>query len=289
MTATIAKAVIPAGGLGTRLLPATLTVPKEMLPVAGIPMIHYAVAEAFNSGVRQICVITAPGKRAIVEYFLYAQREGNTVEDHRAAEARAFLSLVREEARFLFLEQPVPLGLGDAIWQARAFVDGDPFALLLPDNLFTDRTPVTSRLIEAWKTHGLDTIALSRVTAEQAPFIDNCGGVRCRPMNDGDDRPGRCFRIEELQDKGEGPYPLDKALSPYRTSPRHVLNEHFFYYLARKRREHGGTGELDDVPVLQDIIRRHGMTGVLFDGELYDTGNPAGYAHANRVLHLQAK
>lgn len=283
MAASIEKAVIPAGGRGTRLLPATLAVPKEMLPVAGIPMIHYAVAEAFDSGIRQICVVTAPGKRAIVEYLLYAQPGRSQVEESRAAEALAFLSVVREEARFLFLEQTAPLGLGDAVWQARDFVDGNPFALLLPDNLFTDRTPVTSRLAEAWRTHGLDTIALSRVTAEQAPYIDNCGGVRCRPMSDGDDRPGRCFRIEELQNKGQGPYPLNTAFSPYRTSPRHVLGEHFFYYLARQRRRQEG-GELDDVPVLQEIIRRHGMTGVLFDGELYDTGTPAGYANANRIL-----
>ena len=81
-----------------------------------------------------------------------------------------------------------------------------------------------------------------------------------------------------------GNYPLADALSPYRSSPRHVFNEHFYYYLARQRRDHGGEGELDDVPVLQEIIRRHGMTGVLIDGDLFDTGNPAGYAHANRVL-----
>jgi UTP--glucose-1-phosphate uridylyltransferase len=191
---------------------------------------------------------------------------------------------MRGEARFLFLEQTEPRGLGDAIWQARDFVDGDPFALLLPDNVFTDGDPVTGRLMEAWETHGLDTIALSRVAAEEAPLLGNCGGVCCRPMDDGEDRPGRCFRIEQMQDKGEGRFRLSGAFSPYRIAPRHVLNDHFFYYLARQRRLQGGEGELDDVPVLQEIIRRHGMTGVLFDGKLYDTGNPAGYAHANRVL-----
>ncbi len=284
MAVGIDKAVIPAGGRGTRMLPATLSVPKEMLPVAGIPMIHYAAAEAFQSGIRQICVISAPGKRAIAEYFLHRPLDDLQTPDERSARALGDLALMREEARFLILEQPVPLGLGDAIWQARDFVDGDPFALLLPDNIFTDPVPVTSRLIEARATHGLDTIALSRVTAEQAAFIDNCGGVRCRPLDTGEDLPGRCFSIEELQDKGEGRYPLASALSPYRSSPRHVLGEHFFYYLARQRREQGGDGELDDVPVLQEIIRRHGMTGVLFDGELYDAGTPAGFAHANHAL-----
>lgn len=266
------------------MLPATLAVPKEMLPVAGIPMIHYAVAEAFHSGIRQICVITAPGKRAIVEYFLHQPLDDLQSPDNRAERALAELALMREEACFLFLEQRVPLGLGDAVWLARNFVDGDPFALLLPDNLFTDPEPVTGRLIQAWETHGLDTIALSRVTAEQAPLLGNCGGVRCRPLDQGEDRPGRCFRIEELQDKGEGSYPLEEALSPYRTAPRHVLNNHFFYYLARQRRLQGGEGELDDVPVLQEIIRRHGMTGVLVGGEPYDIGTPSGYAHASHCL-----
>ena len=266
------------------MLPATLAVPKEMLPVAGIPMIHYAVAEAFHSGIRELCVISAPGKRAIAEYFLHRPLDRVPPSDQRASQALADLALMREKARFIFLEQQVPLGLGDAIWQARDFVDGDSFALLLPDNLFTDPVPVTSRLIEARATHGLDTIALSRVTAEQAPLLDNCGGVRCEPVGGGDDRPGRCFRIEELQDKGEGSFPLTGAHSPYRTAPRHVFGEHFFYYLARQRREQKGEGELDDVPVLQEIIRRHGMTGVLFGGELHDTGSPAGYVHANHVL-----
>jgi UTP--glucose-1-phosphate uridylyltransferase len=276
----IDKAVIPAGGLGTRMLPASLAVPKEMLPVAGIPMIHYAVAEAFQAGIRQLCIITAPGKRIIVEYFLHRSLDYGD-PGTRVVERLAELALMRREARFLFLEQPAPLGLGDAIWQARDFVDGEPFALLLPDNIFTDPIPVTARLIEARERHGLDTIALHRVLEEQAPLLGNCGGVRCRPLEGGDDRPGRCFRIEELQDKGEGSYRLAAA---YRTAPRHVLGEHFLYYLARQRREHGSEGELDDVPVLQEIIHRHGMTGVLVGGEVHDAGTPAGYAHANRVL-----
>jgi len=284
LAAAVEKAVIPAGGLGTRMLPATLAVPKEMLPVAGVPMIHYAVAEAFHAGIRQICVVTAPGKRAIVEYFLYRPLERTGADDPRAADILAELALMREKAKFVFIEQPAPLGLGDAIWQARDFVGSTPFALLLPDNIFTDRVPLTARLLEAWAAHGLDTIALSRVTTEQAARIGNCGGVRCRPLDPGGtDRPGRCFRIEELQDKGPGSFLLESAPSPYRTVPRHVLGEHFFFYLARQRRQKEG-GELDDVPVLQEITRRHGMTGVLFDGELHDAGNAAGYAHANRVL-----
>jgi len=284
VTPPIAKAVIPAGGLGTRMLPATLAVPKEMLPVAGVPMIHYAVSEAFGAGIRRICIVTAPGKRAIAEYFLHRPVEETGVPGGRPAEILAELALMREEARFVFIEQTIPRGLGDAVWQTRDFVDGAPFALLLPDNVFTDRTPVISRLIEAWSTEGLDSIALGRVTAEQALRIGNCGGVRCRPLDPGgEDRPGRCYRIEALQDKGQGCYPLETAHWPYRTAPRHVLGEHFFYYLARQRRDQNG-GELDDVPVLQEIIRRQGLVGVLFDGEVHDTGTPAGYDHANRSL-----
>lgn len=284
MAATIDKAVIPAGGLGTRMLPATLAVPKELLPVAGVPMIHFAVSEAFNAGVRRICIVTAPGKRAIAEYFLHRPVDETGAPAGRPAEILAELALMREEARFVFIEQSAPLGLGDAVWQARDFVDGSPFALLLPDNVFTDRTPVTARLVAAWSSERLDCTALTRVTPEQAPRIGNCGGVRCRPLDPGgEDRPGRRFRIEELQDKGKGCYPLETALSPYRTAPRHVLGEHFFYYLARQRRDQE-SGELDDVPVLQEIIRRQGMVGVLINGDVHDTGNTAGYAHANRVL-----
>jgi UTP--glucose-1-phosphate uridylyltransferase len=279
----ISKAIIPAGGLGTRMLPATLAVPKEMLPVAGLPMIHYAVAEAFRSGIREICIIVAPGKRSIAEYFLHRPLD-SAAADERTRNVLNELARIREEARFLLLEQTEPKGLGDAIWQARDFIDGSPFALLLPDNIFTDPVPVTARLIEAWQTHKLDTIALHRVADDEAPLLGNCGGVRCRPLAaDEPDGPGRCHRIEDLQDKGPGHFRPDAGYT-LRTAPRHVLNEHFFYYLARQRRDREGGGELDDVPVLQEIIRSQGMTGVLVGGRVLDAGSPAGYARANVVL-----
>ncbi|MBU6449703.1 MAG: UTP--glucose-1-phosphate uridylyltransferase, partial [Rhodospirillales bacterium] len=168
MVKPLRKAVLPVAGLGTRFLPATKAMPKEMLPVVDKPLIQYAIDEARAAGIDQFCMVTGRGKTALIDHFDIAFELEATLAERNKREA---LALLREEAMppgaITTVRQQVPLGLGHAIWCARTFIGDDPFAILLPDDLVLSQTPCTTQLVNVYNETGGNVVAISEVPREQ--------------------------------------------------------------------------------------------------------------------------
>ncbi|MBX6747746.1 MAG: NTP transferase domain-containing protein, partial [Acetobacteraceae bacterium] len=162
------KAVLPVAGLGTRFLPATKAMAKEMLPVVDRPLIQYAVDEARAAGIEQFCLITGRGKTAIVEHFDVAYELEKTLEERGKEDILADLrTITMEPGSIVTVRQQVPMGLGHAIWCARAFIGDDPFAILLPDDLMLCDVPCTAQLAEAYRETGGNVVAIEEVPRDR--------------------------------------------------------------------------------------------------------------------------
>src|SRR6476646_98712 len=162
------KAVLPVAGLGTRFLPATKATAKEMLPVVDKPLIQYAVEEARAAGIEQFCLVTGRGKTALVEHFDVAFELEATLRERDKKDALAALSGAQSEpGSITTVRQQIPLGLGHAIWCARAFIGDDPFAILLPDDLVLADKPCLAQLAEAYYETGGNIVAVTEVPREQ--------------------------------------------------------------------------------------------------------------------------
>ena len=264
----IRKAVIPAAGRGTRLLPATKNIPKELLPIAGKPMIHLCIEEAVAAGIEEVCIILNPRKTLVKDYF----SDWSTPSDREPKALRDIRQLLRR-CRLKFAWQPRPRGLADAIDRARDFVGTEPFALMLPDNLVFSSLPVITQLEETLNRYGEDTIAVVRVPPPRVPLFSLSGKIDYERLD------ARAVRIKRFYPKRRGYYePVGKG-PLVRTVARALLLPHFFDYVdtVRKRIK----GELDDGPVLREIIRTRGLVGRIIRGTVFDVGNPRGYTAAN--------
>ena len=169
MIKPLRKAVLPVAGLGTRFLPATKAIAKEMLPVVDKPLIQYAVEEARAAGIEQFCLVTGRGKTALVEHFDIAFELEATLRERGKTEGarRSCSDLQVEPGSIVTVRQQVPLGLGHAIWCARAFIGDDPFAILLPDDLVLADTPCLQQLADAYRETGGNVVAVTEVPREQ--------------------------------------------------------------------------------------------------------------------------
>ncbi len=167
MIKKLRKAVLPVAGLGTRFLPATKAMAKEMLPVVDKPLIQYAVEEARAAGIEQFCMITGRGKIALVEHFDVAYELEATLRERNKQSAGAAATPQRTPGAIVTVRQQVPLGLGHAIWCARAFIGDDPFAILLPDDLVLSDTPCLAQLAEAYYETGGNVVAVTEVPRDQ--------------------------------------------------------------------------------------------------------------------------
>ena len=195
------KAVLPVAGLGTRFLPATKALAKEMLPIVDKPLIQYAIEEARAAGIEQFCLITGRGKTSIVEHFDLAYELERTLEERGKKDELATLrDMALEPGSVTSVRQQVPLGLGHAIWCARAFIGDDPFAILLPDDLMLCDTPATKQLADAYRETGGNVVAIEEVPRDRV----NRYGV----LDVADDR-GRLVSVKGLVEKP----PVDKAPS----------------------------------------------------------------------------
>ena len=329
----IKKAVIPAAGLGTRMLPISKTIPKEMLPIGQKPMIQYAVEEAVDCGIEQVIIVINSEKELIKKYFL-----GQLSQEGVSDEALEKLKVISSKAELVFLYQDHPKGLADAIslsretikrqvaatkwsfrsveqtkktssankllhgnsikrrgsateWSYRSgkltektfpknkFLQGniikdEPFALLLPDNiLFSDTSPL-HLLVEVFNKYKKDVGALTTIYPEEFKMFGNCGKVELEKV------AGRVYSIKEIKDKEKGAFVSDSSGPIIRGFARNILFPHFYEYIEKIRSD--STGELDDVPVFQLLLKEKGMLGCLLEGKGYDAGNPLGYHAANR-------
>jgi len=264
-------AIIPAAGLGTRMLPITKSIPKEMLPVGTKPMIQYSVEEAIAAGIRRICIIINDKKTIIRDYFLGAA-DSHINDDLRIEE----LKVLRSSAELTFIYQPEPKGVADAMYLAKDFVGGQPFALMLPDNIFFSSVPAIAQVATWFEEYKKDITACIWVTRRSAPLFGNCGRIDYEVV-----RPG-VLKITGLDDKKPGYFATGWRMKVVREVPRRIFLPHIFEYIDRLRE--GIRGELDDVPVFQEMVSKGLVLGCILEGRAFDVGNPNGYRAANSYV-----
>jgi UTP--glucose-1-phosphate uridylyltransferase len=267
MPPRVRKAIIPAAGLGTRFLPATKAVPKELLPVVDIPALEYVVAEAARVGLTDVLVITARGKEAIADHFDRVPELEAALEKKGDADRLATVRRSSELASMHFVRQGNPRGLGHAILCADAFVGAEPFGVLLGDDLVDERDELLRPMLDVQAEHGGCVVALMEVPRHS---ISLYGCVAAEPT----DRDG-VVRVTDLVEK---PSP-DDAPSNLAIIGRYVLAPSIFDTLRETAPGRGGEIQITDA--LQRQVRAgESMHGVVFRGRRYDTGDRADYLKA---------
>tara|TARA_B100000315_G_scaffold75344_1_gene68945 strand:- start:882 stop:1718 length:837 start_codon:yes stop_codon:yes gene_type:complete len=264
----IKKAVIPAAGLGTRMFPVSKTVPKEMLCIGQKPMIQHAVEEAAAYGIETVVIIINSEKEIIKRHFL-----GGPLKEYASDRANEELKVILSKVELVFLYQNQPKGLADAISLSRETIKNEPFALLLPDNIFFSDTSSLYTLAEVFTEYRKDVGALTTICRDQFKLFGNAGKVELKKIDE------RVYSIKEIKDKERGVFESNLHSPIIRGFARHILFPHFFDYIERIRSD--SNGELDDIPVFQLLLKEKGLLGCLLDGKGYDAGNPSGYQAAN--------
>ena len=262
----VRKAIIPAAGLGARLLPNTKSIPKEMLPLVDKPVIQYIVEEAVAAGIEEILIITNRGKSAIENYFDYApDLEERLILDGKPHDAR-IVREVADMADVFFLRQKETKGLGHAVWRAKSFVGDEPFAILLGDDIMLSETPVLKQLVTAAETNECSAVAVRQVPDE---LIVKYSSVKLEEkLSD------RVYRISDMNEKPT----LREKLSDYAILGRYVLTPAIFDIL-----EHTAPGRNNEIQLtdgMKELCHREKMCAVDFEGRRYDTGNLRGYLEA---------
>ena len=262
----VRKAIIPAAGLGTRLLPNTKSIPKEMLPLVDKPVIQYIVEEAVSAGIEEILIITNRGKSPIEDYFDYSpDLEERLIRDGKQDEADT-VRAVADMADVFFLRQKETKGLGHAIWRAKSFVGDEPFAILLGDDIMLSEKPVLKQLVEAAEEHSCSAIAVREVPDE---LIVKYSSVKLEEkLSD------RVFRIGDMNEKPT----LEEKFSNYAILGRYVLTPAIFDILAHTAP--GRNNEIQLTDGMKELCRIEPMYAVDFEGRRYDTGNLKGYLEA---------
>ena len=257
----IKKAVIPAAGFGTRMLPATKSIPKEMLPIVDKPAIHYIVQEAIDSGIEDILIITNRGKHALEDYFDYTPELEQSLMGANKQETLDRVRHTAEMANINFVRQKEIKGLGHAVWSAKSFVGNEPFAVLLGDDIMLGK-PVIKQLVDAAVKYETSAVGVQEVSLED---ISKYCSIKYSELED------KIFKVADVVEK---PNP-DKAYSQYAILGRYVLMPEIFEILEKTPPGHGGEIQLTDG--LATLCKNGSMVAVDFDARRYDTGNLPGY------------
>jgi UTP--glucose-1-phosphate uridylyltransferase len=269
----LTKAVLPVAGMGTRFLPATKATAKEMLPVVDKPLIQYAVEEARAAGIEQFCMVTGRGKTALVEHFDIAYELDATLREREKHEALELLKGTQSEpGSIVTVRQQVPLGLGHAIWCARAFIGDDPFAILLPDDLVLADEPCLAQLARAYEETGGNVVAVTEVPWDQT----NRYGILKIGKDDG--------RLVDVTGLVEKPAPKD-APSNLSIIGRYILMPEVIAHLARMDRGAGNEVQLTDG--MARLIGTQPFHGVRYKGRRFDCGDKVGYLEAQIAFALK--
>jgi len=270
----IRKAVIPAAGLGTRMLPITKSMPKEMLSIVDRPVIHYVVEEAIKAEIDDILIITGKGKRAIEDYFdrsfelEYYLREKGKIEELRQ------IKEIGEMVDIYYVRQKKPLGLGDAILHAEKHVNGEPFAVLLGDDIIISDKPAIGQLIEVAERRNSPVLGVEHVPHELVNKYGIIGGEKIE--ND-------LYRIKTLIEK---PAP-EEAPSNIAIIGRYVLTPDVFDAL--RETPPGKGGEIQLIDALRTLLNKKEIFARIIAGERYDVGSRVGFIRANIELSLTRK
>jgi len=268
----VRKAVIPAAGFGTRFLPATKALPKEMLTVVDKPLIQWTVEEAVGSGLDKIGIVTSRGKSVFEDHFdrspeleAFLQGKGKTdlLED---------VLRISRLAEFAYIRQPQALGLGHAILMGETFVAGEPFAALTPDDIYDCRPPCTRQLIDVFLEKKATVIVLGRIDAEGTKKY---GVIKPRQVSE---------RVFQVLDMAEKPGP-EKAFSDLGILGRYVFTPEIFEAIKKTPPDHKGEVQITDA--IRVLLDTQPVYGVLFEGRRYDCGDKFGFLEATVNLALK--
>ena len=268
----IRKAIFPVAGLGTRFLPATKSVPKELLPIVDTPTLQLIVAEAKHAGIEDVILITARGKGSMVDHFdLAPELEETLASRGKTAELEA-LRAISGMARLVSIRQLEPLGLGHAVLQAGGVVGDEPFAVILGDDIIDcDAKPAIEQLVECYERTGKGVVALMEVAPEETSKY----GIAAGTMID-----DRTMQIERMVEKPKSDPPSNLAVIG-----RYVLPGKIFRYLRELKPGVGGEIQLTDA--LAMLAAEGGLVGYRFEGRRYDAGDRLGYLKANFAFALK--
>ncbi len=264
---------MPVAGLGTRFLPATKAIAKEMLPVVDKPLIQYAVEEARAAGIEQFCLISGRGKTALIDHFDVAYELETNLRERGKTEMLDMLESMKiPPGSITTVRQQVPLGLGHAIWCARAFIGEDPFAILLPDDLVLSETPCLKQLADVYAETGGNVVAVAEVPREQT----NRYGVLKVGADDG--------RRVEVMGLVEKPKPAD-APSNLTVIGRYILLPEVIKHLSAMERGAGNEVQLTDG--MSKMIGHTPFHGLRYEGRRFDCGDKVGFLEAQIAFALK--
>lgn len=268
----VRKAVIPAAGLGTRFLPATKSVPKELLPIVDVPTIQYIVQEVVDAGIETVVLITGKGKSKIVDHFdVYPELE-EKLEKEGKADLVARLRETTNMVHMVSVRQGIPRGLGHAVLCAKDVIGDEPFVVLLGDDLVDAKVPCTKQMIDVYNEHGKSVVALMEVADNDVPKFGICGGKK---ISD---------RITDINVMVEKPK-LSEAPSKTAIVGRYILTPRIFDILAQTDPGKGGEIQLTDA--MAKLMREEGFLGYEFEGQRYDAGDKFGFLQANIAYALK--
>lgn len=268
----IRKAVIPAAGFGTRFLPATKSQPKEMLPVVDKPLIQYSVEEAVQSGIENIAIVTSRGKSSMEDYFDRSPELEQFLEEKGKLDFLEEVKRISNLAEFCYVRQKKALGLGHAISMGEEYIGMDPFAVLLPDDIFDCSPPCIKQLIDVYSELEASIIVLGRVDKEGTKKY---GIVKAKQISE------RVFQIEDMIEK-PGP---ERAFSDLGIFGRYVFRPDIFS--AIKKTAPDKKGEIQITDAIKILLGTEPVYGYLFEGKRFDSGDKMGFIEATVALALK--
>jgi UTP--glucose-1-phosphate uridylyltransferase len=269
----VRKAIIPAGGFGTRMLPATKVVPKELLPVVDKPLIQFIVEEIANSGIEEVILVTGREKGSIEDHFDTFTELEIFLEKKNKVDLLAMIRQLSGLVRIVSVRQPYPSGLGHAVLCAQSLIKDEPFAVLLPDDLIIADTPCLAQLLRVHDEFAAPVIAVQAVPDEN---VTQYGVIEPDTIRDG------LHRIKDMVEK-----PASRALAPSNLAiiGRYVLPPEIFPLL--KNTEAGAGGEIQLTDAIRTLLGSRPVYGLQYEGIRFDAGNKAGFIAANLFLGLR--
>lgn len=268
----IRKALIPAAGLGTRFLPATKTIPKEMLPIIDRPSLLYIVEEALDAGIEDIIIVAGRGKTAIEDFFDRSYELEDTLERTGKTELLNVVKKIRDLANIVSIRQKFAMGLGHAVLSGKPAIGNEPFVVLLGDEIMVGKPNVTEQLAKSYQETGLSSVAIMEVPEKD---VVKYGIVKVSQQSVG------TYRVHDVVEKPA----VDKAPSRFALPGRYAFNPKIFSYLQNTKP--GKNGEIQLTDGMTELAKNEGLLGVTFTARRFDTGDKLGFFQANVEMALE--
>jgi UTP--glucose-1-phosphate uridylyltransferase len=273
MRKKVTKAIFPVAGLGTRFLPATKSVPKEIMTLVDRPLVQYAIDEARAAGIKEFIFVTSRGKRALEDYFDHApQLEQELRRKGKDELLSALKNTNMDSGDIAYIRQHKAMGLGHAVWCARRLVHNEPFAVILPDDVIAAEKPCLQQMVEAYEETGGNMVAAMEVAPDKAPSYG---------ILDVNEDMGSMVSVKGMVEKPA----QDEAPSNLAVIGRYILSPDVFRHLNRMKQGAGGEIQLTDA-IAQEIAEDKGVYGYRFRGQRFDCGSKAGFLQATVAFGL---